>query len=253
MAKTKVPGYVAPQTENPESKPIALYIAIGVLVAAGVGALIFALMQSDGASSAVQETSETVTISGEHLPRLESSGEAIVTADPAKGSIAPTISAEDFEGNEVTFGADGPEIRVYLAHWCPHCQDELPRIVDWMEDGTIPDTISVRAISTSVDRGGANYPPSAWIDREGFLGEVIADDASGTAATASGLSGFPYFVALDADGKVVGRGSGELEATQIQQLVALIEAGADNADSVDELDENTVDEVTDVDEPVEEG
>ena len=46
----------------------------------------------------------------------------------------------------------------------------------------------------------------------------MADSASGTAANAYGLPGFPYFVALDSSGKVVGRASGEITTDQFAKL-----------------------------------
>jgi len=47
----------------------------------------------------------------------------------------------------------------------------------------------------------------------------MADSASGTAANAYGLPGFPYFVALDSSGKVIGRSSGEITTNQFAKLV----------------------------------
>jgi hypothetical protein len=47
----------------------------------------------------------------------------------------------------------------------------------------------------------------------------MVDDSSGTAGTAYGLSGFPYFVAIGPDGKVVQRASGELTVEQFQSLI----------------------------------
>jgi hypothetical protein len=55
---------------------------------------------------------------------------------------------------------------------------------------------------------------------------VIADDEAGTAATTFGLSAFPYFVAVDADGTVVARASGELTTDQFDDVVALAQGGA---------------------------
>ena len=46
----------------------------------------------------------------------------------------------------------------------------------------------------------------------------MADSASGTAANAYGLPAFPYFVALDSSGKVVGRTSGEITTDQFAKL-----------------------------------
>jgi hypothetical protein len=49
---------------------------------------------------------------------------------------------------------------------------------------------------------------------------VLVDAERGTAAAAYGLESFPYFVALDAAGKVTGRASGELGLGQLRALLA---------------------------------
>src|SRR5690606_1606366 len=104
-------------------------------------------------------------------------------------------------------------------HWCPHCQAEVPRIVDAMGSGALPDDLRVVAISTSVSTAQPNYPPSEWLDREGWAGEVIADDAENRASRAFGLVSFPTSILLDAEGNVMWRRAGELPDGQLEQLV----------------------------------
>jgi hypothetical protein len=48
----------------------------------------------------------------------------------------------------------------------------------------------------------------------------MADDQGNHAAEALGLSAFPYYVAIDANGAVVARTSGELAIEEIEALVA---------------------------------
>jgi hypothetical protein len=48
---------------------------------------------------------------------------------------------------------------------------------------------------------------------------VIADSDTFQAADAFGLTGFPYFVVLDADGKVVARATGEIETSALTELL----------------------------------
>jgi len=54
----------------------------------------------------------------------------------------------------------------------------------------------------------------------------MIDDAQNSAATALGTSGFPFFVAVDAQGKVVVRGSGELTMDQVSQLIESARTGS---------------------------
>jgi hypothetical protein len=55
----------------------------------------------------------------------------------------------------------------------------------------------------------------------------MADNAAGTAGKAYGLTGYPYFVLVNADGTVAGRGSGELPADQIEANIEALKAGDD--------------------------
>ena len=73
------------------------------------------------------------------------------------------------------------------------------------------------------------HPHQGRVDVEalgqaGLTAPVLADDAQGSAASAYGLSAFPFFTAVSADGKVVARDSGELTPAQLDQLAANLAA-----------------------------
>jgi thiol-disulfide isomerase/thioredoxin len=155
-----------------------------------------------------------VTVDGTALPSFEGTDD-----DPAVGMLAPTLSGLSPEGEPVTVGGDGqPTLIAYLAHWCPHCQAELPVLVELAESGAF-DGIRTVAVLTGTNADAPNYPPVPWLDREGWTGDVLLDDAASTAAAAHGLSSYPFLVALDADGAVVARTSGELPADDVRALV----------------------------------
>jgi len=113
-----------------------------------------------------------------------------------------------------------------VAHWCPHCQAEVPVVMDHLADTPMPDDVELVMVSTSVKAEADNYPPEQWLDAEGWTGPVLADSAESTGAAALGVGGFPYFVAVDADGKVVARTSGEITMDQFDQLVAAAQGDA---------------------------
>jgi predicted DsbA family dithiol-disulfide isomerase len=48
----------------------------------------------------------------------------------------------------------------------------------------------------------------------------MVDDKDGSASKAYGLSGFPYFVLLDGDGRVKLRHSGEIETAVLEQAIS---------------------------------
>jgi hypothetical protein len=98
-------------------------------------------------------------------------------------------------------------------------------LVEWRADGTIPEDIDLVAVSTGVQSDLPNYPPSAWLENEGWPDPVLVDDADGAAAGYYGLQSFPYFVALDAEGRVVTRATGELDQQAIEDVVSQLQSG----------------------------
>lgn len=186
---------------------------IAVLVAAVLGAVLIAVLtggKKDDPSAAdgsgVAQV-RPVTVTGTPMPKLESGA----ATDAAVGTKPPEIAGQGFTGKAVSIVPGGKtKLVVFVAHWCPHCRAEVPRIVQWMSEGKKPATLDVYAVSTSVDASAVNYPPSTWLDKEKFTVPTIADDDKQSAAAAWGLPGYPYLVLLNADGTVAARTSGEL-------------------------------------------
>ena len=191
---------------------IAAVIAIAAIVA------ISASSKKDSAAvGSVQEFSE-VTVTGDVLPAFDSA----VKPDPAVGMLAPVLSGKGFTGNVVTTESTGtPTLVVFLAHWCPHCQREVPLLVEWEKSGNMPTSIDIVAVATGTDSANPNFPPSEWLARENFPATwpVMADSADKVGGDAFGLSGYPYFVLIGGDGKVLWRASGEVT---MEELTATI-------------------------------
>ena len=163
----------------------------------------------------VAET-QPITVTGHALVTLPDSG-----ADPAVNTIAPALAGKSFAGAPVSItpGKDGKLMVVFLAHWCPHCQREVPRIVQWMASPDAPKDVKVVAVATSTTSDRPNFPPSAWLAKENWKAPVIADTSDGAAAQAFGLSGFPFIALIDASGKVVARNAGELTVADLNKFV----------------------------------
>lgn len=160
---------------------------------------------------------QPVTASNPALPPL---GDG--TSDTAIGAEAPSLQGANFAGNAVSItpGEDGnATMLVFLAHWCPHCNREVPRLVEWYEKGLVPKGLRVVGITTASRNDQAYWPPSEWISNLKWPFEVMADSETGQAAAAYGVDGFPFIAIMNGQGKVVKRNSGELELEQLTAMV----------------------------------
>jgi thiol-disulfide isomerase/thioredoxin len=148
-----------------------------------------------------------VVVEGSVLPPLGDPNN-----DPAVGLTAPVLVGESFDGSAVTTASEGgPVMVVVLAHWCPHCNNEIPRLLELDEAGRLPGDLKIVGLSTGVVADRPNFPPSEWIVETGWPWPVIADDVDFGGAEAFGVSAFPFVTVVDADGTVRARWSGESE------------------------------------------
>ncbi|MEM9134678.1 MAG: TlpA disulfide reductase family protein [Actinomycetota bacterium] len=209
-------------TSAPTNSNRGFLLALVGLVVAGLAivAVVATTVGGDDGTPLADDQTAEVTVTGDALAGLPN-GVAIGVAetDPVVGQTAPSLIGTDFAGDEVAIEADGrPKAVYFLAHWCPHCQDEVPAVQSLIDAGVQPDGLDIYAVSTAVDAGSGNYPPQAWLEREGFEPTVVRDDAQGTAFASFGGGGFPYVVFLDGDNQVVARAAGNLDDTATTQL-----------------------------------
>lgn len=163
-----------------------------------------------------------VEVTGTPLPLLNPEA-----GDPTVGLLAPTAAGTDWNDNQTTIEADGrSKIIVFLAHWCPHCQAEVPVVQSWLDSGNLPDDVDMYSVTTSTDRLRPNWPPQDWLEEEGWTVPVIMDDQIGTVAASYGMSGTPFYVVLDGENNVVVRASGEIGIAGLNALVAEAQAAS---------------------------
>lgn len=185
---------------------------MGLLIGGAALAAVLLSLRDDPVVSAGIETSPVV-VEGAALPPL-------AQPDPAIGLTVPSFEANTFDGDRVTISNDGtPRVIGFFAHWCPHCQEEVPQVVDWLAAGDLPSGVDVVAVSTSVRDDAANYPPSAWFAREEWVGPVVIDSDASEIAQGFGLTAFPYWVAVDRSGAVVARTSGQIGEAGFRALI----------------------------------
>lgn len=213
--------------KQPEPKKSGTFILIGAFVAMAVVAVLVAMLVGGGDDTAKEADkglvqSQPVTVTGENLPAM---GEG-VKSDDAGGATSPVVTGKTFAGSEIVAPVAGqPTMIALLAHWCPHCQKEVPLITKWAGKGGLKG-VQLVGIATGTDKSQPNYPPSAWLSREQWPGKVIADDTKGSAAQAFGLTGYPTLVFIDADGKVRARLSGEQPEEALDDAIAKITSPA---------------------------
>jgi thiol-disulfide isomerase/thioredoxin len=138
----------------------------------------------------------------------------------ATGETAPTVIGQDFDGNDVLIDNDGRAKAIaLLAHWCPHCQNEVPAVQAWIDSGGGVEGVDLYSVTTSMDSTRDNYPPSEWLDREGWTAPVIRDDSSNTVHGAFGSGGFPFWVFVNSDGTVAVRVAGSVPIETLEQIM----------------------------------
>jgi hypothetical protein len=86
----------------------------------------------------------------------------------------------------------------------------------------MPEGVDFYSVSTSVDAGLSNYPPSEWLKREGWTLPVVVDDTASSTAEAFGMSGTPFWVFVNSDGTVAARAAGAIGVTGIESHLASI-------------------------------
>lgn len=220
MSKPSTRPRPATPRHRPPARPVkrsnVVPILAGVVLAMAAVAIAIGVASRSGDDASTVAQNREVVASGRALS--PSSGPA---GDPAVGQPIPEVRGEGFDGRTIELSGDGtPKLIMFLAHWCPHCQAEVPRVVDWLAASGMPQGVELLAVSSGVDRNRPNYPPSRWLEREGWTIPTIADDRESTAAAMFGLTGYPYHVAVDGQGRVVARVSGALSIGELEALVA---------------------------------
>ena len=149
-------------------------------------------------------------------------GQAIATG--ASGVPAPQVRAEALlsEGeNELPAEGEGTMI-LFLAHWCPHCNAEIPIVNRWLTEDGLPEGTELRAVATSIDPTQPNFPPDTWLRERAWTVPTLID-ADGSIAAAYGVDSFPYWVFVGADGTVLGAGGAQTQAELVQIATRLAE------------------------------
>ena len=205
-----------------DSMRTILYV---VLVVVGIAGAV-ALGTSGGSSETSTDT--VVTVPGGVQPaeyqKVSSTGGMLAPlpesgADTETGKSVAVLKGYDLQGRPVTIDPAGEgkaTMVVFLAHWCPHCNREIPVLNKWRESGEVPTGLRVVGITTGSKADQANWPPSKWMTAMKWPFEVMADSEAQEAAAAYGVAGYPFIAFVGANGKITARTSGEIPVEQLQ-------------------------------------
>lgn len=203
--------------QESSSRSLIYWIAGGVV---GLGLIVWLAIAIAGETAVDESTAfGQVTVEGDNLPFLDSAA-----GDVAVGVTAPTVTAETFDGQELTIGPDGnAKIVVMLAHWCPHCQAEVPVLQGWLEAGGLPEGVDLYGVTvlTNRVRDGRTWPPQDWLEDEGWTSPTVKDDQQNSIVNAYGMTGTPTYVVLGPDNENLGRISGEIGLGGLETLANL--------------------------------
>ena len=212
----------APKKKERSRLPLVGAVVVVVVVVLVGAVIITAATRKKPATAANIEQNRPVTVQGTPLPAYDDSA-----ADPAVGTAAPIIHGQSFDGTPETVGGptSQPTLVMFVAHWCPHCQAEVPRLQDWLDQNGMPSDVQLTAVATANTDQRENFPAGPWLREAGWSiptmidNQGTADGGGNDAARAVGVSAYPFFVVVDAQGKVVFRTSGEVTMPQWEQLL----------------------------------
>jgi len=212
MAKTAT----RKRAQQTNSRSTLLWVVGGVL---GLALIVWLAMSIAGETDIEPSVAfGEVTVEGQPLPFLADP----TTSDPALGFTAPSVTGVDFDGTTHTVGPDGrPKILIFLAHWCPHCQAEVPEVQAWMDQGGLPAEVDMYSFTVLTEHVRPNWPPEEWLEEEGWTPPVIMDDEAGSVVTAYGMRGTPFYVVLDGENKNLGRFSGQVGVPGLEAMVRI--------------------------------
>lgn len=198
------------KTQNSSNARTLLIWLGGAVVVIGLVAVVVTGAGNSGGAADHPDLQGAPIVTGDFLAPLQ----AGATADPEAGNPVPAVVGADFDGIPVSIENNGKaKLIVFLAHWCPNCQAEVPEVVRWLQQNDVPENVEIISVATSISRARDNFPPSDWLEDEEWPVPVILDSVASSVGVAYGVSAFPLWAMVDVDGNLVTRitGAGQVD------------------------------------------
>ncbi len=201
----------AAKAKTQQSSKVPLFgIIFGLLAIALVLAIVFT-----GSKPLGGDNFGTPVVTGEALPPASTPGTS--DSDPAIGMAMPEVAGQNFSGEAVAISADGTAKAIlFVSHSCPHCQAEISEVKSWLDTTGGVDGVDLITVSTAANSAASNWPPSSWLEAEGWELPIVADDQESSAFRAFGGSQIPFWVFIDADGNVTRRNVGRMQVAGVE-------------------------------------
>ena len=164
-----------------------------------------------------------------HVSSFSVSGEKLSIFDPAseidstQGKKSPKINyLLESQNLYVNYPDERPTIFLFVAHWCPYCQNEIPVVKNWIQNEQLFEQgINIVLVVTNINPDKSNYPPDLWLNRAEWEYPVIYDDNFSTLGKYFGVPAFPYWVFTEPDGTIAFRIAGSLSEEQLINIIDL--------------------------------
>lgn len=184
-----------------------------------VAAVLAVVLVGAGAAYAVLASSvETSQLAVQDQVESEETQEGGDTAE------APDFVVYDSGGSALTLSSlEGtPVVLNFWASWCGPCQSEMPHFEEAYQE--LGDSVQFLMVNLTDGSRETIEIATAYIEEGGYTFPVVFDTDS-EAAIAYGVSSIPATYFIDAEGTVVARASGAIDAETLQQGIGMI-AGA---------------------------
>lgn len=180
-----------------------------------LGLLTAALLAGCATAEPDASTAGTGPATAEDAPPAPACEKLLEEVVPSGGDALPAITLPCLgPGPDVALDrlTGRPTLVNLWATWCSPCRDEMPLL----QDAQARHGEQVRFLGVDVQ----DDPEAArWFLDEQDIGYPHAVDADGELLRQLGIRGLPVTLALDADGRVVDRVTGQLTPEELQRLI----------------------------------